>query len=336
MKFLESSPEIVTVTSPFSPSGSFSFFPSTSESPSSLLVTPGRLIPSSATTIVGEDNISATSPHLAHHPHPLLLFFLPCCGMQFPTEKRRFYQQKLFPTLFHYAQQHYLRRANNNHNSAGTAGTDNDDEVGVRGGEDKQDQEEDDEDEEEEEDFSLAPAFYASQEAATAAFAFLPDYLLIQSLLFTTSTTSSDVDADGNDHSLIISILFDYLVSLLSNYPRELFFHPLHQQIFLVFLTIAPKLAYWRDEKTHLSLIHYLCLMEHPDHLILHTLVYLYPASLSQYGEIGEGNSGGGGGGGGGGEFAWKATPLHLKLMKTEVNWESALYMLSAYPRSAR
>jgi hypothetical protein len=117
----------------------------------------------------------------------------------------------------------------------------------------------------------------------------------------------------------LIILLYEIVRHIINRYPREMNFNPLDQQAILVLLYLCPEVTKVHDED-HLFLIHHLCLMERPDQLILCMLIEANPSSLFSYGSFGY----------------FEATPLHLKLMKSETNFEMALYMLMSCPRSAR
>lgn len=136
------------------------------------------------------------------------------------------------------------------------------------------------------------------------------NYLSIQSLLDPSQTSSEET------RQLVLEILFEYLIQLICNYPRELPFTLKYQLQFLVFLTLAPILAYYKDEND-LQFIHYLCMMEYPDPLILSCLLNINPEALGEYGRLG----------------SFLATPFHLILMKSEINFSVAFLMSVIYPK---
>jgi len=114
-------------------------------------------------------------------------------------------------------------------------------------------------------------------------------------------------------------ILFEAVKELITNCPRELKMPYEDEYVVMTLLTTCPRLICMKDEEDDLLLIHYLCIMEYPSHQILRYLVNEYPASVSVYGFIGD----------------LHATPLHLKLMRTEINFEMVLFMVSQCPVAA-
>lgn len=122
-----------------------------------------------------------------------------------------------------------------------------------------------------------------------------------------------------NEDPILTVLLYEIVRHIINQYPREIKLNPLDQQAILIILHLCPDVTKVKDED-HFMLIHHLCMMESPDTLILSCLILMNPSSLAAYGSFGY----------------FEATPLHLKLMKTETNYDLALFMLMMYPRAAR
>jgi hypothetical protein len=121
-------------------------------------------------------------------------------------------------------------------------------------------------------------------------------------------------------------LIFEIICEIIESYPREcVAFKSGDRKMILKLLDICPKAAHYlssfaADEDKELLLIHYLCLMENPDSKVLQRLVEIHPASVGVCGKIG----------------ALQVTPFELILMKSEINYDLALYLLTSCSQVAR
>jgi hypothetical protein len=121
-------------------------------------------------------------------------------------------------------------------------------------------------------------------------------------------------------------LIFEVICEIIESYPREcVAFKSGDRKMIMKLLKICPKAAYYRssftaDDDKELLLIHYLCLMEKPDSKVLQRLVEIHPASIGICGKIG----------------SLEVTPFHLILMKSEINYDLALYLLTSNSQVAK